>query len=145
MYHVPRLKQEARTCLVAEVFWIHEHQPCVRLKVVIRFLSSRFHPTSRRLFAFYFSNITLGTDLLTFRLTGAVVKIASEMRRLLAYFDNPESLVPLVAYDWVGTEVKNKSPFKLYSYMYWWWLCMFTYIQVILIIVSKLLAYKQCT
>ena len=60
-------------------------------RVVSRFLSRRFHPKSRRLFPFYFSNITLRTDLvLTFRVTGAVFKIAGEMRLLLAYFDNPE-------------------------------------------------------
>ena len=58
-------------------------------RVVSRFLSRRFHPKSRRLFPFYFSNITLRTDLLTFRVTGAVFKIAGEMRRLPAYFDNP--------------------------------------------------------
>ena len=61
-------------------------------RVVRRFLSSRFHPKSRRLFPFYFSNITLRTDLLTFRVTSAVIKIASEMRRLPAYFDNPGHL-----------------------------------------------------
>ena len=58
-------------------------------RVVSRFLSRRFHPKSRRLFPFYFSNITLRTDLLTFGVTGAVFKIAGEMRRLPAYFDNP--------------------------------------------------------
>ena len=59
-------------------------------RVVSRFLSTRFHPKSRRLFPFYFSNITLRTDLLTFGVTGAVFKIAGEMRRLPAYFDNPD-------------------------------------------------------
>ena len=58
-------------------------------RVVSRFLSRRFHPKSRWLFPFYFSNITLGTDLLTFGVTGGVFKIAGEMRLLLAYFDNP--------------------------------------------------------
>ena len=58
-------------------------------RVVSRFLSRRFHPKSSRLFPFYFSNVTLRTDLLTFRVTGAVFKIASEMRQLPAYFDNP--------------------------------------------------------
>ena len=58
-------------------------------RVVSRVLSNRFHPKSRQLFPFYFSNITLRTDLLTFSATGAVFKIAGEMRRLLAYFDNP--------------------------------------------------------
>ena len=62
----------------------------VDFRVVGRFLSRRFHPKSRRLFPFYFSNITLRTNLLTFRVTGTVFKIASEMRRLPAYFDNPE-------------------------------------------------------
>ena len=62
-------------------------------RVVSRFLSRRFHPKSRRLFPFYFSNITLRTDLLTFRVTGAVFKIASEMRWLPAYFDNPVNVV----------------------------------------------------
>ena len=57
--------------------------------VVSRFFSRRFHPKSRRLFPFYFSNITLRTDLLIFGVTGAVFKIAGKMRRLLAYFDNP--------------------------------------------------------
>ena len=51
-------------------------------RFVSRFLSRRFHPKSRRLFPFYFSNITLKTDLLTFGVTGAVFKIAGEMRRL---------------------------------------------------------------
>ena len=41
-------------------------------------MSSRFHPKSRRLFPFYFSNITLRTELLTFGVTSAVFKIASE-------------------------------------------------------------------
>ena len=59
-------------------------------RVVSRFLSTRFHPKSRRLFPFYFSNITLRTDLLTFGVTGAVFKIAGEMRRLPAYIDNPD-------------------------------------------------------
>ena len=59
------------------------------VRVVSRFLSRRFRPKSRRLFPFYFSNITLRTDLLTFGVTGAVFKIAGEMRRLWAYFDNP--------------------------------------------------------
>ena len=62
-------------------------------RVVSRFLSRRFHPKSRRLFPFYFFNITLRTDLLTFRVTGAVFKIAGEMRRLPAYFDNPAFLI----------------------------------------------------
>ena len=59
------------------------------IRVVSRFLSSRFDPKSRRLFPFYFSNITLRTDLLTFGVTGAVFKIAGEMCQLPAYFDNP--------------------------------------------------------
>ena len=58
-------------------------------RVVSRFLSSRFHSNSGRLFPFYFSNIMLRTDLLKFRVTGAVFKIAGEMRGLPAYFDNP--------------------------------------------------------
>ena len=61
-------------------------------RVVSRFLSKRFHLKSRRLFPFYFSNITLRTDLLTFGVTGAVFKIAGEMRWLPAYFDNPGGL-----------------------------------------------------
>ena len=59
------------------------------IRVVSRFLSRRFYPKSRQLFQFYFSNITLGTDLLAFGVTGAVFKIASEMRQMPAYFDNP--------------------------------------------------------
>ena len=62
-------------------------QACCR--VVRRFFSRRFHPKSRRLFPFYFCNITLRTDLLTFGVTGPVFKIAGEMQRLPAYFDNP--------------------------------------------------------
>ena len=58
-------------------------------RVVSRFLSSQFHPKSRWLFPCYFSNIILRTDLLTFSVTGAVFKIASKMRWLLACFDNP--------------------------------------------------------
>ena len=61
-------------------------------RVVSRFLSSRSHSNSRWLFPFYFSNITLRTDLLTFRVTGAVFKIAAEMHRLPACFDNPEAI-----------------------------------------------------
>ena len=57
--------------------------------VVRRFFSRRFHPKSRRLFPFYFSNITLRTFQLIFGVTGAAFKIAGEMRRLPAYFDNP--------------------------------------------------------
>ena len=52
-------------------------------------MSSRFHPKSRQLFPFCFSNITLRADILTFGVTGAVFKIAGKMRRLPAYFDNP--------------------------------------------------------
>jgi len=59
-------------------------------RVVSRFLSRRFHPKSRRLFLFYFSNITLRIDPLTFGVAGAVSKIAGEMRRLPAYYDNPD-------------------------------------------------------
>ena len=62
---------------------------CSGCRVVSRFLSRRFYPKSRRLFPFYFSNITLRTYLLTFRVTGAVFKIAGKMRWLPAYFDNP--------------------------------------------------------
>ena len=54
-------------------------------------MSRRFHPKSRRLFPFYFSNITLRPDLLTFGVTGTVFKIAGEIRRLPAYFDNHDS------------------------------------------------------
>ena len=61
------------------------------IRVVSRFLSRRFHPKSRRLFRFYFSNITLRTDLLTFQVSGAIFKIAGEMRWLPAYFDNAAS------------------------------------------------------
>ena len=60
-----------------------------RHRVVSRFLSSRFHPKSRRLFPFYFSNITLRIDLLTFGVSSTVFRIAGEMRQLPAYFDNP--------------------------------------------------------
>ena len=60
------------------------------IRVVCRFLSSRLHPKSRWLFPFYFSNITLSTDLLTFGVTGAVIKIASEMRQFPAYFELPD-------------------------------------------------------
>ena len=62
-------------------------------RVVSRFLSSRIHPKSRRLFPFYFSNITpLTTDLLTFRVASTVFVIDGEMCRLLAYFDNPGNM-----------------------------------------------------
>ena len=61
----------------------------VNHRVVSRFLGKRFHPKRRRLFSFYFSNITVRTDVLTFGVTGAVFKIVGEMRRLPAYFDNP--------------------------------------------------------
>ena len=60
-------------------------------RVVSRFLSSRFHPKSRRLFSFYFSNIMLRTDLVTF---GVAFGIAGGMRRLSAYFDNPAKFMP---------------------------------------------------
>ena len=40
-------------------------------------------------FHFISPNITLRTDLLTFGVTSAVFKIAGEMCRLPAYFDNP--------------------------------------------------------
>ena len=59
-------------------------------RVVRRFLSRRFHPKSRWLFPFYSSSITLGTDLLTFGVMGAIFKITGEMRRFLAYFYNPD-------------------------------------------------------
>ena len=52
-------------------------------------LSRRFHPKSRRLLSFYFSDIMLQTDLLTFGIAAAVFGIASGMRRLPVYFDNP--------------------------------------------------------
>ena len=77
------------TCaVVKELLALHVHKPG-KHRVVSRFLSSRFHPKSRQLFPFYFSNVMLRTDLLTFRVTAAVFKIAGEMRRLPAYFDNP--------------------------------------------------------
>ena len=64
------------------------------IRVVSRFLGSRFHPKSRRLVSFYFSNIMLQTDLLTFgvHVAVAVFRIAGGMRRLLPYFDNPALL-----------------------------------------------------
>lgn len=43
------------------------------------------------LFLFYFYNIMLRPDLLTFRVAGAVFRIAGEMRLSPAYFDNPDS------------------------------------------------------
>ena len=43
-------------------------------RVVSRFLIRRFHPKSRWLFPFYFSNITLRTDLLTFGVTSTYSK-----------------------------------------------------------------------
>ena len=75
-------------------------------RVVSRFLSRRFHPKSRWLFPFYFSNITLRTDLLTFRVTGAVFNIAGEMRRLPAYFDNAEPVISNISNEH-GEVVKN--------------------------------------
>ena len=83
----PNWDSDVFHCLCAEHFFI------IICRVVSRFLSRRFNPKSMRLFPFYFSNITLRTDLLTFGVTGAVFKIAGEMRRLLAYFDNPASAV----------------------------------------------------
>ena len=44
----------------------------INTRVVSTFLSRRLHAKSRWLFPFYFSNITLRTDLLTFRVTGTV-------------------------------------------------------------------------
>ena len=54
--------------------------------------------TDPLLFSFYFYNIMLRTDPLTFGVAGAVFRIAGEMRRLPAYFDNPGSIADL-AYD----------------------------------------------
>ena len=45
-----------------------------------------------RLFPFYFCNIALKTDLLTFGVASVVFGIAGEMRRLPAYFDNPDHI-----------------------------------------------------
>ena len=61
-------------------------------KVVSRFLSSRFHPKSRRLCSCYFSNIMLETDLLTFGVAAAVFEIAGGTCLLPAYLDNPETM-----------------------------------------------------
>ena len=61
-------------------------------RVVSRFLSSRFHPKSRRLCSCYFSNIMLQTDLLTCGVAAAVFGIAGGTRLLPAYFDNPETM-----------------------------------------------------
>ena len=80
-----------------------------QLRVVSRFLSRRFHPKSRRLFPFYFSNITLRTDLLTFGVTGAVFKIAGEMRRLPTYFDNPDNC---------NVNFSSNGPFKLGQFFF---------------------------
>ena len=77
---------------------------------VSKFLSSRFHPKSRRLYLFHFSNITLRTDLLAFGVTRAVFKIAGEMRRLPAYFDNP-----VEGYASLGLTVKDKYKTVLIS------------------------------
>ena len=74
-------------------------------RVVSRFLSRRFHPKSMRLFPFYFSNITLRTDLQTFGVTDAVIKIAGEMRRLPAYFDNPAVLSTLYVYHYLMDKI----------------------------------------
>ena len=74
-----------------------EHSLASRCRVVSRFLSRRFHPKSRWLFPFYFSNITLKTDLLTFAVTGTVFKIAGEMRQLPAYFDNTAIIMTKMA------------------------------------------------
>ena len=68
------------------------------IRVVSTFLSSRFDPKSRWLFPFYFSNMTLRTDVLKFRVTGAVFKIAGQMHQLLAYFDNP--VISHGCYEW---------------------------------------------
>ena len=92
---------ETKLMLMASLFLIIYWMSVLR--VVSRFL--RFHPKSRRLFPFYFSNITLRTDLLTFRVTGAVFKMAGEMRWLLAYFDNPAILQQII-------HVSSKNPLK---------------------------------
>ena len=65
--------------------------PLQQLRVVSRFLSSRFHPKSWQQFSFYFSNITLRTDLLMFEVAVTVCRIAGGMCWLPAYFDSPDN------------------------------------------------------
>ena len=72
-----------------DIFWNHTILKYTS-RVVSRFLSSRFHPKSRQLLSFYFSNIMLQTDLLTFRVAAAVFGIAGGMCWLPAYYDNPK-------------------------------------------------------
>ena len=97
-----RIHVKITTWNLSEIFGANQHiyvgvctyicifkAPNHLLRVVSRFLSRRFHSKSRQLFPFYFSNITLRTDLLTFGVTSAVFKIPGKMHWLLAYFDNP--------------------------------------------------------
>ena len=59
------------------------------------FLSSRFHTKSRRLFSYYFSNVMLQTDVLTFGVAATVFGRAGGMHQLPAYFDNPDNHIPI--------------------------------------------------
>ena len=109
------LAKLAELLAIAKISFQHEiKNKTVTCRVVSRFLSRRFHPKSRRLFPFYFSNITLRTDLLTFGVTGAVFKIAGEMRRLPAYFDNHEHGGTVLTEILSSNNVKNELRYSLY-------------------------------
>ena len=56
---------------------------------VSSFLNCRFHPKREAYTCILFPQYTLGTELLTFKLTGVVFKIAVQMSWLRANFDNP--------------------------------------------------------
>ena len=45
--------------------------------------------TWTNLFSFYFHNIMVRTDLVTFKVASAIFRIAEEMHQVLAYFHNP--------------------------------------------------------
>ena len=77
-------------------------------RVVSRVLSNRFHLKSRQLFPFYFSNIMLRTDLLTFSATGAVFKIAGEMRLYMPFLHEGLQLI-LVTFPEYEMRVKGQE------------------------------------
>ena len=86
------------------------------IRVVSRFLSSRFHPKIRQLLSSYFSNIMLQTDLLTFRVAAAVFGIAGGMRQLLAYFDNPASYLRGVEIFMVTSCYRKQTTWLVYRF-----------------------------
>ena len=90
-------REQYETCK-ERVFY--QHSPCSSLLCRSSVSSVIFFLTIDRsnclLEQFYFHLIILRTDLLAFGVASTVFRIADELRRLLAYFDNPNGSCALL-------------------------------------------------